>query len=171
RSAWRLECKRLGDVDLGLLDQRQLHNRVLQGLVVGWGTVALLLALGGIWAALAFVLQAAWAVLLLEAVNYIEHWGLERAGSRVTTVDSWDSESSWTYYTLVGLSRHADHHANAARPYQDLRWFDESPKMPWGYWATAITAIFANPWVRSRYEAELRRRELGPFRVLDREAA
>ncbi len=162
-SAWRLECKRLGDERLSLLDPRQRSNRVLQGLVVGWGGALLaLLALGPV-AFGVLVLQAAWAVLLLEAVNYIEHWGLQRQGARVTTVDSWDAEGWWTYYTLVGLSRHADHHANAARPYQDLRWFDESPKMPWGYWATAVTAIFANPVVRARYDAELRRRGLGPY--------
>lgn len=168
RSAWELEIKRIGAE--GLLDRRQLGNRVLQGVVVGWGVAFALGAALGPAAFAAYVLQAAWAVLLLEAVNYIEHWGLVRQGARVTTVDSWDAEGWFTYYTLVGLSRHADHHAHASRPYQDLRWFEESPKMPWGYWATAITAIVANPVVRSRYEAELRARGLGPYSTPGRSA-
>lgn len=161
RSAWELEVKRVGAT--GWRDRRQLRNRVLQGVVVGWGAALAIGVVFGPGAFGAYVLQAAWAVLLLEAVNYIEHWGLVRQGARVTTVDSWDAEGWFTYYTLVGLSRHADHHANASRPYQDLRWFDESPKMPWGYWATAITAIVANPVVRARYDAELKARGLGPY--------
>lgn len=164
-SAWELETKRLGDADMGLLDRRQLHNRVLQGLVVEWGAVGVLIAAFGPEVGAAFVAQAALAVLLLETVNYIEHWGLQRAERRVTTVDSWDAEGWFTYYTLVGLSRHADHHAHAARPYQDLRWFEESPKMPWGYWATGVTAIFANPIVRKRLDAELQAKGLGPYRT------
>jgi len=162
RSAWRLETRRLGDVEMGWFDRRQLRNRVLHGLVLEWGVAVSLWFVGpAVFAA--YVLQAAWAVMLLEAVNYIEHWGLTRQGRRVGPMDSWDSEGWFTYYTLVGLSRHADHHENAARTYPMLRWFDESPKLPWGYWATAISTIFANPVVRRRLEAELRQRQLGPF--------
>jgi alkane 1-monooxygenase len=164
-SAWRLECKRLGDVDMRPWDRRQLRNRVLHGLLVGWGSALALGVTLGTAVFAAFVLQAAVAVLLLETINYIEHWGLARAGKRVTTVDSWDAEGWFTFYSLVGLSRHADHHAHAARPYQQLRWFDESPKMPWGYWATGVTAIFANPVLRRRMDQELRARSLGPYRV------
>ncbi len=170
RSAWRLECKRLGDADMRLWDRSQLRNRVLHGLLVEWGVALAICAWLGFEVFAAFVLQAAVAILLLETINYIEHWGLARAGKRVTTVDSWDAEGWFTYYSLVGLSRHADHHAHAARPYQQLRWFDESPKMPWGYWATGVTAIFANPIVRRRMDRELRARALGPHRSGARES-
>lgn len=162
-SAWNLELKRLRRPKLPWYAFEQRHNRVLQGLVVGWGLVAICAAVFGPGAAMGHLLQALWAIVLLEAVNFIEHWGLLRAGTRVSTLDSWDSESWLTLYTLVGLSRHADHHAHAARPYPDLRWFDESPKMPWGYYATAITAIVYDAAVRRRMDAELRRKGLGPY--------
>lgn len=162
RSAWRLEAHRLGDADMALLDRRQLHNRVLHGAIVGWGLAGSFLVLLGPAPFVAFVLQAALAVLLLETVNYVEHWGIVRQHKRVTPVDSWDAEGWFTYYTLVGLSRHADHHAHAARPWQSLRHFDESPKMPWGYWATVITAIFRNRALRARMRQELERCALGP---------
>jgi alkane 1-monooxygenase len=164
-SAWRLESKRLGDAYMRVWDRRQLRNRVLHGLLVGWGLALAIGAVLGPAVFSAFMLQAVVAVLLLETINYIEHWGLVRAAGRVTTVDSWDAEGWFTFYSLVGLSRHADHHAHAARPYQQLRWFDESPKLPWGYWATGVTAIFANPVVRRRMDQELRARGLGPYRV------
>jgi alkane 1-monooxygenase len=109
------------------------------------------------------VLQALLAVRLLEAVNYFEHWGLGRTTRRVRTVDSWDTDSWFTLYTLVGLSRHADHHAYASRPYQQLRYFEESPKLPYGYFASVWLALFGKERLRRLLAAELERRRLGPF--------
>lgn len=85
----------------------------------------------------------------------------------MAVVDSWDSESGLTYYMLIGLARHGDHHAHAARPYQDLRLFEETPKLPWGYLATAYCAAFADGLLIPRLDAELKRRALGPYRRMD----
>ena len=163
RSAWHLECKRLGDEGMPLWDRRQKDNRVLHGVVV---ECLLALGIGAVFgggALCAFLMQAHGAVSLLEAVNYFEHYGLRRSGKKVATVDSWDAESRFTLYALVGLSRHADHHANATRPYQQLRHFEDSPKLPYGYFATAMLAVFKNQTFRRLMENELQRRKLGPF--------
>jgi len=163
RSAWRIECRRLGDERMGWSDGRLLRSRVVHGLVLEWGVALGLLATLGGGAFAAYVLQAVVAVRLLEAVNYFEHWGLARSGRRVRTNDSWDTDSWFTLYTLVGLSRHADHHAYAARPYQQLRWFEESPKLPYGYFGTTLLTLFARKRIRRLLTQELERRELGPF--------
>jgi alkane 1-monooxygenase len=161
RSAWALEEARL-ETSRG--PGRWLRHRVLQGLAMASALALAVAVLGGPGALCAHAVQAAIAVFLLECVNYVEHWGLSRApGARVHPTDSWDSESWFTFYTLVGLSRHADHHANAARPWQSLRWFPEAPKMPFGYWGTVIMAIFLNSRLRTLLSAELQRRQLGPF--------
>ncbi len=60
-------------------------------------------------------------------------------------------------------SCHADHHAYASRPYQQLRLFDDSPKLPYGYFGSAVMSMFMNARFRGLLEAELRRRRLGPF--------
>ena len=78
-------------------------------------------------------------------------------------VDSWDTGSWFTLYTLVGLSRHADHHAHAQRPYQQLRYFDESPKLPRGYFGMVVLAFARNAKFQRLMTAELERRRLGPF--------
>ncbi len=163
RSAWRIEAKRLGDEDMPWWDRRLLKSRVVHGLALEWGiAVAVLVALGpGAFAIL--VLQAALAIRLLEAVNYFEHWGLARTSRRVRTVDSWDTDSWFTLYTLVGLSRHADHHAYASRPFQQLRYFEESPKLPYGYFGTTFLTLFAKNRIRRLLTRELERRRLGPF--------
>jgi alkane 1-monooxygenase len=163
RSAWRLECKRLGDERMPWWDPRLLRSRVVHGLAAEWAVAAAILIGLGPAAFAAYLLQALIAVRLLEAVNYFEHWGLARTTRRVRTVDSWDTDSWFTLYTLVGLSRHADHHAYASRPYQQLRFFDESPKLPSGYFGSALMSIFLNTRFRALMDKELRRRQLGPY--------
>jgi alkane 1-monooxygenase len=163
RSAWGLEKRRLGDPDMRWNDRRMLRNRMLHGLVAEWGVVVLLAVAFGPAAAVVYVLQAALAVRLLEAVNYFEHYGLIRRSRRVRPNDSWDTDSWFTLYTLVGLSRHADHHANGARPYQQLRHFDDSPKLPYGYFGMVVWLIWDNAGFRAAMARELEKRRLGPF--------
>ncbi len=145
-SAWRLD-----------------RRRVLQGFAAELLLLGVIGAVGG-WAALAiFLWQAYNAITLLEAVNYFEHWGLTRAGARPGPTDAWDTDSWFTLYTLIGLSRHADHHAHAARPYQDLRRAEASPKLPRGYYAMVAMAQLRNRTFQALMTDELRRRRLGPF--------
>lgn len=167
RSAWRLEKKRLGDPDMRWSDPRMLRHRVLQGLVAEWGVAFAIWITLGTGAFFAYFLVASVAIRLLEAVNYFEHWGLARRGKRVTPVDSWDTDSRFTLYTLVGLSRHADHHAWASRPYQQLRFWDESPKLPYGYFGTVVLLLVRNRRFRELMTRELERRRLGPFADAD----
>lgn len=164
-SAWRLEKKRLGDAAMSNLDPRLLRSRVLHGLVVEWGLALAILALCGGVAFAAFLLQALFASRLLEIVNYFEHWGLVREGRRVAPSDSWDTHSWFTYYALIGLSRHADHHAWAARPYQQLRTWDEAPLLPRGYVGMIPLVVVRNRLFRRLATEELQRRGLGPFRA------
>jgi len=163
RSAWRLEAMRIGLAGRRWWSPRVLRNRVVQGLVVEWSVALAILAVLGAGPFTIYLLQALIAVRLLEAVNYFEHWGLVRTTRRVQTVDSWDTDSWFTLYTLVGLSRHANHHAYASRPYHQLRYLEESPKLPYGYFGTVVLALFAQRRLRRQLTAELRRRRLGPF--------
>lgn len=163
RSAWWLEKRRLGDVDMSLFDRRMLHNRMLHGLVIEWGIVAVVYLVFGFAGFVAYLVQALMAVRLLEAVNYFEHWGLTRKKARVRPVDSWDTHSHFTYYGLTGLSRHADHHAWPSRPYQQLRVWDEAPVLPTGYIGTVDLVMANNAEFRAQATAELERRNLGPF--------
>jgi alkane 1-monooxygenase len=163
RSAWRLETGRLGDVDMKPWDRRIWKSRVVHGLVGEWAFAFSLWAVFGPGAFTVHVLQAFVAFSALEMVNYFEHWGLERRGTRVEPRDSWDATNKFTLYSMIGLSRHADHHAFASRPYQQLRLWDESPKLPRGYSGTGMLAVFRNAKFRELMTEELRRRKLGPF--------
>jgi hypothetical protein len=140
-----------------------LRHRVLHGLVLEWSVAAAIFVAFGVVAGVAFLLQAVSAVRLLEAVNYFEHWGLVRRGRRVRPEDSWDTRSWFTYYALIGLTRHADHHAAASRPYQALRLREEAPLLPFGYVGTIDLVMSRNDEFQAQASEELARRRLGPF--------
>jgi len=163
RSAWRLETARLGDVHMKWYDPRLLRSRVVHGLVVEWGIVFGIFSLFGPAAVVVHLAQAFWATRALEVVNYFEHWGLTRTTRRVLPQNSWDTHSWFTYYALTGLSRHADHHAFASRPYQALRVWEESPILPRGYLAMFPLVLVHNRRFQKLATEELRRKRLGPF--------
>ena len=163
KSAWHLEKVRLGDENLPAFDLRWLQHRVLQGVVLEVAMLVGIAVFFGASALITYLLCALTSVRLLEAVNYFEHWGLVRKGKGVRTMDSWDTDSWFTLYTLVGLSRHADHHATASRPYEQLRYFENSPKLPFGYFGMVVTAVARNERFRELMTEELKRRKLGPF--------
>jgi fatty-acid desaturase len=163
RSAWALEAKRLGQEDMSFFDRRMLRNNILHGILVGWSLAFAVLFAFGLPAFVAFVLQAFLAVRALEVVNYFEHWGLQRKSQRIRPQDSWDTHSRFTYYGLTGLSRHADHHAYASRPYQQLRVWSEAPILPTGYVGLVDMVLVKNHEFVESAVAELRRCELGPF--------
>lgn len=163
RSAWRLEAARLGDADMAWYHPRMLQSRVLHGVVVELAIAATFFYLFGAAALIAHVMQAVWASRALEVVNYFEHWGITRTHRRVLPRDSWDTHSRFTYFALTGLSRHADHHAFASRPYEQLRVWQQSPKLPRGYLAMFPLVLMSNGRFQKLMTAELERRKLGPF--------
>ena len=99
-----------------------------------------------------FLCAATIGILLLETVNYIEHYGLQRkAGKsgqyeRAMPQHSWNSDHIIGRLMLFELSRHSDHHYLASRKYQVLRHFDDSPQMPTGYPGMMLLSMFPPAW-------------------------
>ncbi|CAJ1340376.1 unnamed protein product [Effrenium voratum] len=95
-----------------------------------------------------FLLQSMVGITLLEAVNYIEHYGLQRRKlpdgkyERVTPRHSWNSAHQLSNLILFKLQRHSDHHTFPQRPFQLLRNFEESPQLPTGYFGMVLLAFF-----------------------------
>ncbi len=143
-SAWRIEAHRLSGKGLRqqILDNQMLRVQLIQlvaALGVGFG-------LG--WTVLAgWVSAAIVGFLLLETVNYVEHYGMVRKMNangryeRVTRKHSWTSDHPVSRALLFELPRHADHHAHAGRPYGALRHFDDAPQLPTGYAGMVMLAL------------------------------
>ena len=90
--------------------------------------------------------------LLLETVNYIEHYGLLRLKTnsgryeRVREVHSWNSNHVVGRIVLYELTRHSDHHYKSSKKYQVLECHEDSPQMPYGYPTSMVLALIPPLW-------------------------
>lgn len=122
------------------------------GVLVG---ITALVALGlGLFAgavALAFwAIQAATAIFLVSAVDYIEHWGLRRQVTeqgleRMGPAHTWDCANGLSEALLFNLPRHAHHHLAPGLQGHQLQHTPASPQMPTGYAGMVLMA--AVPWI------------------------
>ena len=92
--------------------------------------------------------------LLLETINYIEHYGLRRKKlasgryERVRQVHSWNSNHIFGRIMLYELTRHSDHHYRASKKYQLLDYHDVSPQLPYGYPTSMVLSLFPPLWFK-----------------------
>jgi alkane 1-monooxygenase len=90
--------------------------------------------------------------LLLETINYIEHYGLIRSKlpsgryERVSEKHSWNSNHVIGRMVLYELTQHSDHHYKANKKYQILQSYEQSPQLPFGYPTSMVLAAFPPLW-------------------------
>lgn len=134
---------------------REAPGRLNEALALAGVSLAVAAAFtvfGG-WQALAFVLvQAVVAQCLVAAVDYIEHWGLERARhggkpERMGPQHTWDCANRVSDAMLFNLPRHASHHLEPSLECDELYRVPASPQMPTGY-AGMVLLAFASPLYR-----------------------
>jgi alkane 1-monooxygenase len=131
-----------------------LHNEMIWFHLVQAVFVAVIFFLFGWMATILFVAAALQGILLLETVNYIEHYGLQRRQiaegkyERALPIHSWNSNHVIGRVMLFELSRHSDHHYLASRKYQVLRHHANSPQMPTGYPGMMLLAMVPPLWFR-----------------------
>lgn len=147
-SAWQLEAERLAYKKLPAWHWK---NELLQMALRQLAFVSAIALLFGLHALVHFMIAAAIGVLLLESVNYLEHYGLQRQRKgdgyeRTLPIHSWNSNHPMGRLVLLELSRHSDHHYSASRKYPILRHFDESPQLPTGYPGMILLALVPPLW-------------------------
>lgn len=151
RNAFRLEQARLHGNNQAFWSRQ---NELLWWYALSLMLTVLAFFISGWQGAVFFVGQGVFAFVLLETVNYIEHYGLHRRQlsdgryERVTHLHSWNSSYRLSNLLLFHLQRHSDHHAFPKRRYQVLRHFDDSPQLPGGYMAMIVLAWIPAAWFR-----------------------
>lgn len=158
-AAWALERTRLARKELGVW---HAENALLRGYALSALFAALFVTLFGIGGLLFFVAQSIVAIVTLETVNYLEHYGLSRKRidneryERTNHTHSWNSNYLLTNMLLFQLQRHSDHHEFPARRYQVLRHIEDSPQLPAGY-ATMMVLAWCPPLWRRVMDPRVRR--------------
>ena len=130
-SAWRIGHKRSKG--------NPLRNEMIQYSLIQLALLAIIYYFFGTTGLITFFGASITGWVLLETVQYIEHYGLARnkvSEHRYETVNpthSWNSDHQWGRAILFELSRHSDHHYLPHKDYALLDHHDDSPQLPTGY--------------------------------------
>ena len=137
-----------------------------------WALQALMagaaLILGGVLGLVLFVFQAFVAVLQLELVNYVDHYGLTRKHlgegkyEHVKPHHSWNAAHMASNWLLINLQRHSDHHYKPERRFPLLQNYTEAeaPQLPYGYPIMTLAALVPPLWRRMMNPRVRRWREM-----------
>jgi alkane 1-monooxygenase len=162
-SAWDLERKRLQSKTWSLQNEMIIYS------IIQLGILTIIYFVAGIKVCFAFVIASLIGILLLETVNYIEHYGLRRQKvsdkryERTLAIHSWNSDYILGRVLLFELTRHSDHHYQSDRKYQVLRHHDESPQLPAGYPSMMLLSWISPLWfsVMNKRIADFKKTEAG----------
>jgi alkane 1-monooxygenase len=136
RRGWGHERERLAKLGTGTLSR---HNDILWSWLLTLLIAAALIGVFGWVIAPFLVIHHFYAWYGLTQANYVEHYGLARQklpNGRYEACrprHSWNTNHIFSNLLTFHLQRHSDHHANALRPYQTLRDFENLPRLPSGY--------------------------------------
>lgn len=149
-SAWNLESKRLKSYGKSPISWM---NEMVQFTFIQLSLILIIYSFFNLETTLWYLLGSVIGILLLETVNYIEHYGLRRKWvgnryERTMPIHSWNSNHPIGRLMLFELSRHSDHHFISTRKYQLLRNHNESPQMPTGYPGMMMLTLIPPLWFR-----------------------
>ena len=150
-SAWRienLERKRKKKTEYSLGNEMVQYHIIQLGLIIG------IYLLFGAQAMIGFIISAVIGIFLLETVNYIEHYGLERKKINeyryedVNPSHSWNSDYALGRLVLFELTRHSDHHTTPSKHYQLLDTTPDASELPAGYPSMMLLALMPPLWYK-----------------------
>lgn len=147
--SWHLEFERL---ERNNRSRWHLSNQMLQFQLIQLGYLGVVFYLFGGNGLTAMLFASLIGAILLETINYIEHYGLLRKKEsngyyeRVETHHSWNSNHIIGRLLLFELSRHSDHHYKSHKKYQELESASNAPQMPTGYPGMMVLSIIFPLW-------------------------
>lgn len=149
KSAWAIEARRMRRQGFALWSH---HNRMLRysaAVLVMYAAAAAVFGPAGV---LVLALQSGAAIVMLEATNYIEHYGLARQRTEsgryegIKAMHSWDTPYRLSNALLLNLGRHSDHHLNVRHNYQTQEAGPDAPRHPLGHGAMILLAAIPPAW-------------------------
>ena len=161
-SAWKIQSKLLKNDKKSFFS---VKNDMLWYLIFQNTYLGVIYFFLGIQIMLYAIIIAIIGIVLLESINYIEHYGLQRNKTksgryeRVAEIHSWNSNHVLGRIMLYELTRHSDHHYKSHKKYQLLDCHETSPQMPFGYPTSMVMALVPPLWfsiMNKRIPAEMK---------------
>jgi len=149
KSAWNIEKTRLKRKNIPFWSTK---NQLLMFHFVQFAYIAFIFAVTSFTGFIAIMLAGIFSFLMLETINYVEHYGLRRKKlpsgryEKVQPIHSWNSEYEMGKILLYELTRHSDHHYQANKKYQILDHYEEAPELPLGYPGSIILSLIPPAW-------------------------
>lgn len=135
--AWRVERERHG-MSLG-------RNRILRLWLVTAACVAVFMQLWGLRGVVLFAAQSFVAILLIEVVGYIQHYGYARASGAAITGDlTWDGDFWLSNRLLINTPCHVAHHRRPTSAFVDLT--PTERVLPAGYFTLLWISLIPPLW-------------------------
>jgi alkane 1-monooxygenase len=150
-SAWRIEGNLQNKMNRSALS---LKNQMVQVILIELSFLFAIYLIFGKIGLSGFLASSLIGILLLETVNYIEHYGLQRKLNadgkyeRVQPWHSWNSDFPIGRIVLFELTRHSDHHYKASKKYQTLKHLEQSPQLPTGYPGMMLLSLIPPLWFK-----------------------
>lgn len=149
-NAWRIQKQELKTANRAFLS---LKNDMLLFTIFEISYMILIFLLSSSWfVLLSLTMSGIIGFLLLETINYIEHYGLarkklsENRWEKVQPWHSWNADYDIGRILLFELTLHSDHHYKATKKYPYLQNLPTAPKLPLGYPASMLIAFFSPLW-------------------------
>lgn len=101
-----------------------------------------------------WILISVIAILLLQTVDYLEHYGLVRKELKpdifeaIKPKHSWDAYSLFTNAALFNLGFHSHHHTKSQLEFTELRENAEAKHLPYGYSVMFLCALIPPLWFK-----------------------
>ena len=148
--SWHLEARRNaapGQSAFAGIFRNKMFKYVFSQLAL----LSLFFIISGPAGLLFYLAQIFGAHIVLESVNYIQHYGLMREQQegkyeKTAAEHSWDSYHFFSSYVTFRVGHHSYHHL-MVQPYYLLGVEPEAPKLPAGYF-WSIPIVLLPPWWR-----------------------
>ena len=147
-SSWNIEKNILLKRNINLLN---IRNRMLHYFVLEFLFLIIAFYIAGLNGLIFVLFHSFVSILLLELVNYIQHYGLERKMvngkyEKFTDHHSWNSRHISANWSTFNLGLHAEHHHRASKHYPLLSQEEKSVEMPANYSIMLIMALIPPLW-------------------------
>jgi alkane 1-monooxygenase len=135
--SYELEAKKLRKQNKSFIS---LENRWILGYLYSLPSIILFVWTGGLLGIAALLVVWSLSNFLLEALNFMGHYGLIRKEGPVLHKHSWDNDSVFTSWFFIEIGRQCDHHVRGETYFWELDDV-EGPNYGIGYFSLFVLTL------------------------------